>query len=389
MKALENRDCAHDPQRLLEVLLGLAREADDDVGGDRGVGDLLADPVDDAEELRAAVGAAHRLEHPVGARLQRHVQARHDVGGLGHRGDDVVGERRRVRAGEPDPLEPVDLAAGAQQLAERQPVAELDAVGVDVLAEQGDLDDALVDERLRPRRGRRPGGGRPPCRAGSGRCRTCRCCCSPPRSRPSRRRPSRAGSAGCDGKTSRRLEDLDLRPRWLCRARSSRAGRQPMLWVPKTTSTQGARSTMVSRSFWAMQPPTAICMSGLRGLGRPQLAEVAVELVVGVLAHRAGVEDDDVGGVGPLGRGQAVDVDVAGRLEQAGEPLGVVHVHLAPVGAHVVGLLRRLCVIARQGYVAVHMEPAQLPPGPGPRTPLLTGEPRRPGLTSGMIWRTL
>ena len=51
----------------------------------------------------------------------------------------------RVRAGEPDPLEPVDLAASAQELAERQPVAELDAVGVNVLAQQGDLDHAVVD----------------------------------------------------------------------------------------------------------------------------------------------------------------------------------------------------------------------------------------------------
>ena len=73
---------------------------------------------------------------------------RHHVGGLGHRRDDVVGERRRVRAGEAHPLQALDLAAGAQQLAEREPVAELDAVGVDVLAEQGDLDDALGDERL-------------------------------------------------------------------------------------------------------------------------------------------------------------------------------------------------------------------------------------------------
>lgn len=33
-----------------------------------------------------------------------------------------------------------------------------------------------------------------------------------------------------------------------------------MLWVPNTTSTHGALATMVSRSFWARQPPTAICM---------------------------------------------------------------------------------------------------------------------------------
>ena len=35
---------------------------------------------------------------------------------------------------------------------------------------------------------------------------------------------------------------------------------------------------------------------GVREFGRAQLAEVAVELVAGVLADGAGVEDDDVGG---------------------------------------------------------------------------------------------
>ncbi len=44
----------------------------------------------------------------------------------------------------------------------------------------------------------------------------------------------------------------------LCRARSSSAGSEPMLWVPNTTSTQGARSRMTDLSFWARQPPTAI-----------------------------------------------------------------------------------------------------------------------------------
>ena len=103
---------------------------------------------------------------------------RHDVGRLGHRVDDVVGEAARVRAGEPHPLEPVDVAAGAQQLAEREPVAELDAVGVDVLPEQRDLEHALGDQRLDL--------GEDVARAAvlllaaqaRARCRTCRCCCS-------------------------------------------------------------------------------------------------------------------------------------------------------------------------------------------------------------------
>ena len=76
---------------------------------------------------------------------------------------------------------------------------------------------------------------------------------------------------------------------------------------------------------------------GVAQLGGAQLAEVAVKLVVGVLTHRAGVEDDDVRGLRTVGP-ERCDVDVPRGLEQAGEPLAVVDVHLAPVGAHVVGL---------------------------------------------------
>ena len=100
----------------------------------------------------------------------------------------------------------------------------------------------------------------------------------------------RVGSV--DGKTS---SDSRIST-WASRCagrRSSRAGSEPMLWVPKTTSTQGAR-VISPRSFWARQPPTAICMPGA-GLDRREVAEVAVELVVGVLPDRAGVEHDDVG----------------------------------------------------------------------------------------------
>ena len=52
----------------------------------------------------------------------------------------------------------------------------------------------------------------------------------------------------------------------LCRARSSSAGSDPMLWVPKTTSTHGALRTISPRSFWARQPPTAICIPGRAAL---------------------------------------------------------------------------------------------------------------------------
>ena len=100
-----------------------------------------------------------------------------------------------------------------------------------------------------------------------------------------------------------------------------------MLWVPNTTSTHGAFCSTASRSFWARQPPTAICMFGIGLLTRRQVAEVAVQLVVGVLADRARVEHHDVG-VGAVG-----GPPVSGGLQQPGQPFGVVHIHLAAVGA--------------------------------------------------------
>ncbi len=50
------------------------------------------------------------------------------------------------------------------------------------------------------------------------------------------------------------------------RARSSSTGSDPMLCVPKTTSTYGAFRVIVARSFCARQPPTAIWRSGFAAL---------------------------------------------------------------------------------------------------------------------------
>jgi hypothetical protein len=62
-------------------------------------------------------------------------------------------------------------------------------------------------------------------------------------------------------------------------------------------------------------------------LERFQMSQVAVQLVVGVLADRAGVQDDHPRVAGVLGRRHPV-----GHQDPA-DPLGVVLVHLAPEGA--------------------------------------------------------
>ncbi len=273
MKAWANLRGGDHVEGRLEVGLGLAREPDDDVGADGCLRDRRPHPLEDAEEPFAAVGAPHRLEHDVGTRLQRHVQLRHDRGGLRHRLDDVVGEGGRVRAGEPDPLQTRRWRRRcAAACRERPLVAELDAVGVDVLTEQGDLDDAFGHQGLHLGQDvARPAvlllaaqGGHDAERAGVV-------------AADADRHPGGVGRVPPGGQGGReglqRLEDLDLGPS-LCRARSSSAGRDPRLWVPKTTSTQGAFARMVCRSFCARQPPTAICMPGraaLAGASWPRL----------------------------------------------------------------------------------------------------------------------
>ena len=141
-------------ERVLEVLLGLAGEPDDQIGGDCGMRDGGAHLLEDRQVAVGAVRAAHGPQHPVRTRLHRHMKGRADIRCLRHRLDDVVGELGRVRRGEPHPLEPVDPPACAQQLRERPTVAwllgvgERNAVGVDVLTEKRHLEDALVDEGL-------------------------------------------------------------------------------------------------------------------------------------------------------------------------------------------------------------------------------------------------
>ena len=90
--------------RLGEILIGLTRKPDDNVGGDSSVRDSLAHPIKDAQELCGPIRAAHPTQHLIGTRLQRHMQAWHDVRSLSHGLDDVVSKSRRMRGGEPHPL---------------------------------------------------------------------------------------------------------------------------------------------------------------------------------------------------------------------------------------------------------------------------------------------
>jgi hypothetical protein len=154
----------------------------------------------------------------------------------------------------------------------------------------------------------------------------------------------RVGSV--EGKVSRGFEDLDLGALVVAGPVEQRGEAADVVGAEDDIDPRGALDDGAAVLLGQAAADGDLQIRVLE-LGLAQLAEVAVELVVGVLAHGAGVEDDDIGGLGPLAGREAGDVDIARRLEQAGEALGVVDVHLAPVGADVVALRERRCGFRR------------------------------------------
>ena len=341
---------AHQVQGAGEVLLGLAREADDDIGRDGGVRDAGPDPVQDGQVAVPAVGPAHGLQDPVRARLQRHVQAGHDVRGPGHRVDDVVGEVPGMRGGESDAFQALDLTAAAQEFAERTTVPELRPVGVHVLAEQGDLEHPVGDQRtdlaqdvawaavlLLAAQARHDAEG-----AGV---------VAAHRDRDPGRVDRFAPGGQQRGEGLQRLGELGLR----------------LVPDPGPLEECGQRAHVV-RAVDHVDPGGAFGDPGALHLGqaaadrdlhavlllRQQVPQVAVQPVGRVLPDRAGVEHHHV-------RGLAVTGGLVARLvEQAGQALGIVRVHLAPVGADLVGPAA-CCHSTRIGAARAGTERARAP----------------------------
>ncbi len=292
--------------------------------------DRCTHPFDDAQVAVGAIGTPHRAQDAVRTRLQWHVQRRTHVGRLGHRLDDIVAELGGVWRGEAHPLQSVYASAGPQQLGECVPVTGLlrigkrNTIGVDVLTQQRDLQNPLVDQGLdlgkhvagptihflATQRGNDAEGARVvttyrdrnPC--GVGRLAAGR----------ERRR-----------ELLQRLGDLDLRG----------------AVVTSTVEQSGQRANVVGaehdvdpRRLAQYRLPVLLRQTSAHGdlhfriglFARREMAEVAVQLVVSVLPHRAGIEHDDVSVTVVLGTA------IACRFEQSGEPLGVVHVHLAAIG---------------------------------------------------------
>ena len=248
-------------------LVGLAREADDQVGRQREVGNRGAHVVDEREVPLARVRAAHRASGSAssrtgaaGARARTRRRTRPSRAITSGRKSFGCGLVKRIRS------IPSIASHCAQELGEADARVrrEVAAVRVHVLAEQRDLADALGGQRRRSRRRSRPAGAtrsRPRTagtmqyahfelqpieictHAWNGRSRwsgqhrrrsgarpPCRTRCAAPRPR---RRASRRGAGSTPGRTRRRRTGTARRcaraaPRRSSRRRRSRApGRGP------------------------------------------------------------------------------------------------------------------------------------------------------------------
>ncbi len=111
---------------------------------------------------------------------------------------------------------------------------------------------------------------------------------------------------------------------------ASSSGSRCRVCGPKTTSTKGARRTISSPSWLATQPPTPIMRPGFARFRGRSLPEIGEHLLLRLLAHRAGVEENEVRLPDVVG----LLVAVGGR-EHVGHLVRVVLVHLAAEGADV------------------------------------------------------
>ncbi len=298
---------------------------DDKVGRQSEVGARGAQPLDDAQVIVGPVLAVHPRQNDVRSRLHRQMHPGHQGGHLGMGGDEVLGHVAGVRGGVADPREPLDPCERADEAREAPVRAAVRAViGVDVLAKQRDLAHAPAHQRLGL--GEDAGG-----------------------------RAALLGAAGIGDDAEGAELVAPLLHRQEGRGRGARAplrqvvelvlGRK--LGIDRALARLGP-AQKVGQAVIGLRPHDQIdkrraredlgafglrhaardrdAQIGTLGLERAQPADVGIDLFGRLLADVAGVEDDEVGILGALGRAITL------RRERLSHALGIIDVHLAAVG---------------------------------------------------------
>ena len=122
-----------------QVVLGLAGEADDDVGPDARVRRGGADPLDQVEEALGVAEAAHPPQHRGAGVLERQVEVGRHTRRRRDHVDQAGPHLGRLQVADPHPAHPVDGGQLGQQRLEQAQVAEVLAVRRRVLAHEHQL----------------------------------------------------------------------------------------------------------------------------------------------------------------------------------------------------------------------------------------------------------
>ena len=309
--------------------VGFAGEGHDCVGTDGGIGHAVADALDDAAVAVDGVAAAHGLEHGVVAALEGNVEVLAHLGQLGAGVDQPLGEVAGVAGGEANPLQAFDVMDAVQQVGEgvlAPPLGgdsrQVAAVGIDVLAQQGDLLESAGGQplHLQP--------------DGAGQARLLQ---APHRGHHA------VGAAlvaavdhihpGADGAVAAGGGDV-LEDVVLLRGHHLLAllhlAEQPL----QAIGVLGTHHQVELGHAAQQRLPLLLGHAARHHQGEPGIeplalglaAQVAVDLLLGVVANRAGVVEHQIGAVFPLG------LPVAHRFENSGHALGIRLVHLAAEG---------------------------------------------------------
>ena len=138
----EQRVVAHlfdEAHRILKFLLRLAGEAHDDVAGQHQIGHDGAAVLHQGQVLGAVVVAVHGLQNPVVARLEGQMELLADLGVFGDGVKELVAGVAGMGGHEAQAEFAGDLSHRRHQIGKIHPQTQILAVGIDVLAQKGDL----------------------------------------------------------------------------------------------------------------------------------------------------------------------------------------------------------------------------------------------------------
>ena len=113
-------DLVHQRERVAEIVFGLARKADDEIGGEREIGAAGAQARDHVEIVFARMPAVHRRQNAVGAGLHRQMHIGHQRRQIAVRGDQIVVHVARMAGRVAQAHDAGHVAETAQQPAERR-----------------------------------------------------------------------------------------------------------------------------------------------------------------------------------------------------------------------------------------------------------------------------